>query len=646
MKQTVRKQTHIKRTIIFSNLVLTLLWAGVETASAYPKWTNTAISASGYWTNALNWDSGTVPLLASSVPVGIENAVFGTYTNILDYTLPYSTDYLNIQNTSGEAWLVVTNATLTENYVNFGLSIGTGGRLRIDASGVVTGAPAKIVMDGVGGQLYVNGGKLFTGAEYIGNASGASNNLILVSNGGLWKLGGTRLYIGNGAGANGNVLQITGTGSVVTNVDILNVGGNLTYPDCANSNSVVISNGGQLFASGLTSIGYHGEVGNQILVNNGTFSGNSPLQIGVSSVSGGGVGGGNQLAVTNGGYAHATDLCIGMYYDAGFSTSNNIVTVAGANAAGSNATLNVTGFIRLGDTGGGNNQLVIGQGGQVVAAKVNSGGWNNISVSGGNNVLVRDGGLLETSGDGSGYTLVTYAGTGGNTISNVGGIYQFTSASSQLYVSGGPIAITDGTISFRGITNANVNANQGAGFLATIAFNGANTFRLNAASNSTSSQTYTFGTGLGAKNYARLELLNGSCYQGGAVTNGNGGSLVVSNGTSTISSNLTCVAGSSLTVCVGTNAAGGALNVGGILALNGATLNLSLSHVPMANQPYVIITNPGAAPVGGMGTFAVNTVNVDFGGKTYRMSVHYNAGDGNDISVTYAALTGSLLMFQ
>ena len=85
------------------------------------------------------------------------------------------------------------------------------------------------------------------------------------------------------------------------------------------------------------------------------------------------------------------------------------------------------------------------------------------SVSGGNNVLVRDGGLLETSGDGSGYTLVTYAGTGGNTISNVGGIYQFTSASSQLYVSGGPIAITDGTISFRGITNANVNAKDSQG---------------------------------------------------------------------------------------------------------------------------------------------------------------------------------------
>lgn len=502
-------------------------------------------------------------------------------------------------------------------------------------------------MPGTGGQLYVNGGKLFT--EWwdanIGSVSGASNNLVQVSSGGLWGLGGGYFNVGNAAGANGNVLHIDGAGSVVTNITIFGVGRN-----GGNSNSVVISSGGQLFVhsslgANSTKIGWSGEVGNQILVNNGTYTDTGPVLVGVGN--GSGLGGGNQLTVTNGGVVIAAQLGIGRLYDSGngSGSSNNIVTVAGANAGGSNATINLSGRICIGGAGGGDyNQLVIGRGGQVVALRLDCAGW--VGVGSNNVALVHDGGLLELNNTGD--TLITQ-GSSGNTISNVGGIYQFTYAAPTLYTTGGgPITITDGTISFRGVTNANVNGNLGgATTLGGMTFNGANTFRLNSASNTTaSSQTYTFGTGLGAKNYARLELLNGSCYQGGAVTNGNGGSLVVSNGTSTISSNLTFVAGSSLTVCVGTNAVGGTLNAGGTLALNGATLNLSLGHVPVGNEAYVIVTNPGTAPVGGMGTFAANTVNVGFGGKTYRMSVRYNAGDGNDISVTYVALTGALLMFQ
>jgi hypothetical protein len=256
----------------------------------------------------------------------------------------------------------------------------------------------------------------------------------------------------------------------------------------------------------------------------------------------------------------------------------------------------------------------------------------------GGTVSIHNGGLLEAN------TITQPSGT----MTNSGGIYQFSAASPVVNpTTAGTIILTNGIISFRAVTNANVKANwPGGNQLTNILYQGANAFRLDNATNSATGQSYTFGTGLGDTNYCRLELLNGSMYRGGTATIGNGGSLVVSNGTSTIS-NLTFASGSTLTVCVGTNASGaalGALNVPGTLTQSGATLNLVLGQVPAENQQYVIINVPGTSTP--MTAFSSNVVNVDYGGKTYRMALRYNAGDGNDVAVVYVRLTGTLLKFE
>src|SRR5262249_36886877 len=137
----------------------------------------------------------------------------------------------------------------------------------------------------------------------------------------------------------------------------------------------------------------------------------------------------------------------------------NVGTAIVGNGRVGAPTLNATGNI-----------LSITNGGQVVAGTVRVG-----TIAGDNNnaVQVLDGGLLEAN------TLTVLAGSSGNTISNRHGIYQFTTATPSITPNGaGSIAITDGTISFRGIDNADVNANQSGGPLNPITFAGANTFML------------------------------------------------------------------------------------------------------------------------------------------------------------------------
>ena len=128
----------------------------------------------------------------------------------------------------------------------------------------------------------------------------------------------------------------------------------------------------------------------------------------------------------------------------------------------------------------------------------------------------------------------------GNTISNSGGILQFSSAAPTITANGfGNIAIANGTISFTGVNNADVNSPA----LANISFAGANTFMLNAASNTAAaaSQTYTFGAIAGnPSNYVNLTMVNGqTAYGNGSVTISNSSVLLVSNTLATFSGPLT-----------------------------------------------------------------------------------------------------------
>ena len=110
--------------------------------------------------------------------------------------------------------------------------------------------------------------------------------------------------------------------------------------------------------------------------------------------------------------------------------------------------------------------------------------------------------------------------------------------SGSLFPNGaGNIALNNGWVSFNAVTNVDVMSNWG-GPLTNLTFSGANTFRLNAATNTaTANQTYVFDPGLGATNYAGLEMINGATRYRGQAGNsltigqnvGSGGTILCSN---------------------------------------------------------------------------------------------------------------------
>jgi hypothetical protein len=163
-------------------------------------------------------------------------------------------------------------------------------------------------------------------------------------------------------------------------------------------------------------------------------------------------------------------------------------------------------------------------------------------------------------------------------------------------------------------------------------WSGANAFRLNNATNAATGQDYVFGAGLGATNYVRLDLMNGSLYRGGAVVITNGGTLAVSGGTSTIASNLTLQTGGTLAVDLGASTgACSRLTAQSGVSLGGATLTVSTRHAPERGHGYVIVDKTSSGAIAD--AFVGGQVNVEFGGRVYLLAVTTTGGDGNDVAL-------------
>ena len=261
-----------------------------------------------------------------------------------------------------------------------------------------------------------------------------------------------------------------------------------------------------------------------------------------------------------------------------------------------NGTINALGGIFLGINGIPGPAPVIGnlnilENGQVyaggVGVQLGYTAYGNVFLSGPN-------ALLE-----SGTIALNYY-TGHCSLTNNGGVLQFTNASPTITPGAfGNFMITNGTVSFRGITNADVKCNQSGKALDStnkVAFYGNNTFMLNAATNATTGQAYTFSSFYGTTNWANLFMVNGSTRYRGSATDTlifdvtashiisntaaqidlvytNSGAFVSYNSSVTFSSNATFNGTVSLSSNVLSSSGvlvKGALTIGG-----GATLNIS-----------------------------------------------------------------------
>jgi len=117
-------------------------------------------------------------------------------------------------------------------------------------------------------------------------------------------------------------------------------------------------------------------------------------------------------------------------------------------------------------------------------------------------VEITDGGELDIGVSDFNFFAATDA-----VITNNGGIYEFSERLPGINTSAGgatgcSIDLTDGTLSFRDIADANVHCST-LSPLNGISYAGENTYRLNNATSSYTSQNYTFETGLGPDHFTR-----------------------------------------------------------------------------------------------------------------------------------------------
>ncbi|MCG3147896.1 MAG: hypothetical protein PCFJNLEI_01337 [Verrucomicrobiae bacterium] len=431
-------------------------------------------------------------------------------------------------------------------------STSTGNALIISNSALFISGGSLTIGNGSGGNsmLVDSAAEVFAGRHASANTIigfGSSNNTVVVQGGAGWDNGAKAMRIGNGA-ANNNLL-------IVNNASLTNS----TQWDIGLSggshNSVIFSNNAYVIGALLNVGSATGSAGNLYQVGGlglSSFASNGALNVGA-------VGGGeNRLIVTNatliaGG---AVNILIGSG-----SSNNTLQVLAGGTLQQLGANIRIgggnhgsgTGNVLLVDAGtviaGGTivgtgklgspntnaigNQLIIRNGGQYFGGAVQVG---NVAGDSNNSVFVTAGGVLEIAANSA---MTILAGSTGNTISNVGGVYQFERDGNTFAPDVfGNIAITDGTISYRAINDADIRENARSS-MTNIAFAGNNTFMLNAASNVTSAtQSYRFdslaNTGI-VTNYQALVLVNGdTAYRGGNITVGSGGAMLISNTQATI----------------------------------------------------------------------------------------------------------------
>jgi len=545
-------------------IVLSILCAVSSLRAATIAWTNNA--ANGNFTDATQWLGGVVPtstdftlftnnaVSAYTVSFTADQTVVGTtvrtdrvtfdlngftFTNYISRIAPTAGQVATVTYTNSSATLSVvrmTNDTIVGgggsgtlvfsgdnirlNYKNVSTGVrnlvGSGGTLKIldgatvdTTDGLGVGSPSiegggMVIVDGVGSTFIVRN-------STVGNGAGLST--IVIANGATQLFNGsinlgaaagnsTRLAISNNAAFNG----IPSGGDVA----VATVAGGISTVDVRNASSfraVNMSLGGTSSGAGGTAV---------VTIGNG-----STLQ---ST---------GQFRIWSAATLNLTGTVVSL---AGLSSSGTIFTNYGTlNMNNATATFGAT----VGTFNGGTLSLNDNATATFSTKLVNTGAIRVVSFSqvtasslftNSGSIAINSGGVLEAN------TLVNNVG-GLGMITNSSGVFQFTANPNWTVNAAGTVVLTNGTISYRASTVGDVTNNLGNGALRGITFLGDNTFQLNAASNVTAGQTYTFDTGQpnGSSNYVNLALINGqTAYRGGDVTIGGNGSLLISNTTATI----------------------------------------------------------------------------------------------------------------
>ena len=317
---------------------------------------------------------------------------------------------------------------------------------------------------------------------------GSSNNLTISNGGKFYLYGILGSVIGYQSNSSANSILLSGAGS-----QLIEVSDDFYVGYYGSSNSLVISNGGQLTVSSYsygTIIGFDRYSShNKILVTGSDANGNvSALNDSAGDTSGFGSlyvgydGSSNSLVLSNGGHAYVAGASFfsnsGTFIGYGSNSTGNYLLVTGTNANGTASTLTNLFDLYLGFAGSSNN-LTVNTGGQVF----NNNGYigysntssNNMAMVSGVGTLWSNSGTLTIGQAGSGTLTVANGGmvsaTGGITIAaqagsygtlNIGS-YQGSDSAGIISAPGGIFLGTNGTLNFNEL-NTTTLSNGLAGY--------------------------------------------------------------------------------------------------------------------------------------------------------------------------------------
>ncbi|MEI7900856.1 MAG: hypothetical protein WCK89_11425 [bacterium] len=395
----------------------------------------------------------------------------------------------------------------------------------------------------------------------IGNAAASTNNSLIVTNGGSVVNSGT---ITVGVPGKNNYITIAGSGSIFQNTSAtaLSIGNSAGASD----NKVIVTDGGLLDSAVGFTVGLVTSTNNTLTASGGILQFASVPTITLVT------GVGNQIVFTNATLAYRdiqTGTLPNLTNNWGGATTVAAFTWQGAtntfrlnNALANNtlgrpyvfsSALGATNYARLEMING--LTAVSGAGGVTIASDGSllisnteariGGPFTNSSA----NVVLANAVLEANTLNNQGAAALTNFGNG-----RISGGFQFTTNRPSI-TSGAGIALNNGVLSYRSVTNADVRANQvgwaGANDTANITLLGSNGFELNWSTNTAvaaTPQDYTFSAGLGATNFAGLAMVNGTTrYRNGSVTIAPDGWLLITN-TTAIFDNAVTNLGSAQTV--------------------------------------------------------------------------------------------------
>jgi T5SS/PEP-CTERM-associated repeat protein len=520
--------------------------ASVGSVASSPNNIITVAGAGSVWSNTLG--------------VTIGGSSSGNDLKVADGATTYVGGNLSVGSVGSNNRLIITNGGTVNvaQYAYVGSTGSTNNQVVVSDAGSVWNVGLRLHPGYAGtaaSLIITNGGVVKAQQTWVGGFTSASNNTVLVTGSGSMisnsldfsigvyaGSGGNQITVANGGkvvgattgvggdanGGGNNLVTITDSGSVWSNTSTFYVGAG-----ASSGNLVIVQNGGTLRTDAEINVGYYGPNNRVLVTDSGSLLSAGSIAVGV-------YGRNNTLVISNGARAVAPNLYMGNSTP-GASGSNSVIIITGAGSVLSNSVATYVGYT------GQSNRFLIANGGRVYSGDAYLGyyhspgsdwiGGNSVAEITGNGsiwavagtlrvgllsytnkVVVTDGGTLEAN------TIVT-GGSTVSTVTNRGGVYQFTSASPTITPSSGAgsIMMSNATVSYRGVVGADIHNAQ----VGNISKSGNNTFQLNNSTNANPT-SYKFDSVLNTgnpTNYQRLVLLNNARWISADLTNGVGGAI-------------------------------------------------------------------------------------------------------------------------